>query len=209
MTSLNDFFTFPWIKILFQEHLINLDDPDAKINYHKSFQRPFRCFVKEVYDGGNFLVLTDGFNEVRAKLLPTAKTLLREKYPSFCSGQGDSLTRFLIAVTDYSFIVNQRSGMRLSMSRSSLTMLVEINKLTIILAERLQLKNLVSKRFRSKYTGDMVSVERKTPTILSDADTAQFMKYYLHKRVKAHCYEDFKYEEIINFGKINSLRKNF
>ena len=87
-------------------------------------------------------------------------------------------------------------------------MLVEINKLTIILAERLHLKDLVSKRFRSKYTGEMVSVERKTPTILSDADTAQFMKYYLHKRVKAHCYEDFKYEEILSLDQVNKFRGN-
>ena len=100
MTALNDFFTYPWIKILLQEHLYTLEDP-TNANRTKDFQRPFRAYVKEVY-GGDRMVITDGFSEVVAKLMPGCKTVLKEKYPSFCQSS-QSLTSFLIAIRSYKF----------------------------------------------------------------------------------------------------------
>jgi hypothetical protein len=62
------------------------------------FTKSFRAYVREVYDGGSFLLLNDGFNEVRARLLPECKAYLKERYPSFCYSKGDSLSKFLIVV---------------------------------------------------------------------------------------------------------------
>lgn len=104
MTALHEFFTFPWIKILFQDYLYQLDLP--KQTDEPNILKSFRAYVKDAYDGGSFLLLNDGFNEVRAKLLPECKAYLRERYPSFCYSKGDSLCKFLIVVQDYQFIVS-------------------------------------------------------------------------------------------------------
>jgi len=96
MTALNEFFSFPWIKILFQDYLYHLDLP--KETDEPVFVKSFRAYVREVYDGGSFLLLNDGFNEVRARLMPECKAYLRERYPSFCHSKSDSLSKFLIVV---------------------------------------------------------------------------------------------------------------
>lgn len=108
MTALSDFFTFPWIKILLQEHLYTLDDP-LKANKTKDYQRPFRAYIKEIYEGGNMMIITDGFNEVRAKLLPVCKSSLKERYPSFCQLYNNkSIQSFLVAIKKYRFCLKQK-----------------------------------------------------------------------------------------------------
>jgi len=70
----------------------------------KQSKKPFRAYIKEVYDGGNFFLLSDGFHECRAKLLPSAKTLLKENYPGFCQLKADSICKFLVSISDYNFV---------------------------------------------------------------------------------------------------------
>jgi hypothetical protein len=84
MTSLSQFFTFPWIKILLQEYLycLNTQQPLGQ-------KKPFRAYIKEVYEGG--FLLTDGFNECRCKLQPNARTYLKDRYPNFCQLKNDSI----------------------------------------------------------------------------------------------------------------------
>ena len=75
MTLLTDIFTFPWIKILFQDHLINLGDFNAKDNKNIQFlyqvnkkPKPFKAYIKEIKsfgkDAGEVFVMTDGYHEV-------------------------------------------------------------------------------------------------------------------------------------------------
>ena len=49
------------------------------------------------------MIITDGFNDVRAKLLPSCKSSLKEKYPSFCQLKAESLSKFLVAIKKYRF----------------------------------------------------------------------------------------------------------
>ena len=53
MTLLTDIFTFPWIKILFQDHLHSLGEASSKdsADYEFSYQankkpKPFKAYVK-------------------------------------------------------------------------------------------------------------------------------------------------------------------
>jgi len=95
-----------------------------------------------VFDGGNFLLVTDGFNDVRAKLMPSCKTLLKEKYPSFCQLNTQQLTHFLIAIKEYQFVVTQKASRKLTMSRASLNLQLEIKNLSIVMAERVPFVDL-------------------------------------------------------------------
>ena len=76
----------------------------------------------------------------------------------------------------------------------------------IIIADRIELKDMLCRSFRSKFTGAMITQERKTPSILQDPDTSQFIKYYLHNKSKKHCFEDMRYEEAPNFTSLDKLR---
>lgn len=88
------------------------------------------------------------------------------------------------------------------MNRSALQVTIEIEKMNIILADRLPLIDLIKKTFRSKFTWEMVTQERKTSKITEDPDTICFMKYLLHNRVKAKVVEEHQYEEIASFRKV-------
>ena len=90
------------------------------------------------------------------------------------------------------------------MARQSLSFYIEIKKLSIIVAERIQLTDLVRRTFKSKFNvGQIVTSDRKTPYITEDPDTLQFVKYYLHNKVKSHVLADFTYDEPCNFAKLN------
>lgn len=90
------------------------------------------------------------------------------------------------------------------MARQSLSFYIEIKKLSIIVAERIQLTDLVRRTFKSKFNvGQIVTQDRKTPYITEDPDTMQFVKYYLHNKVKAHVLKDFTFDESCNFTKLN------
>ena len=85
MTQLVDIFTFPWIKILFQDYLHNLGnnhvkDKQIEFNYQVNKKpKPFKAYIKEVggfglgADSSEVLIITDGFNEVSAKITPNCK----------------------------------------------------------------------------------------------------------------------------------------
>ena len=65
MTALNEFFTFPWIKILLQDYFYSLGNKESNGDENRRFiTKSFRAYVREVYDGGSYLILNDGFNEI-------------------------------------------------------------------------------------------------------------------------------------------------
>ena len=107
------------------------------------------------------MIVTDGFNDIRAKLLPSTKSALKERYPSFCQLKAESLTHFLIAITKYSFCLKQRGSFALN--RSALQVVVEIEAMRIVMAERVRLSDMNKRTFRSKYTREIIEHERKTP----------------------------------------------
>lgn len=88
------------------------------------------------------------------------------------------------------------------MNRSALQIHIEVEQMTIVVADRIQLIDLVKRTFRSKYTRELITQERKTHCITDDADTICFMKYLLHNKVKKSLDEDFKYEEMLPFQKV-------
>ena len=45
-------------------------------------------------------------------------------------------------------------------------MFVEIRNMKIIIADRIELKDMLCRRFKSKFTGAMITQERQTPSIL-------------------------------------------
>lgn len=80
---------------------------------------------------------------------PVCKSYLKERYPSFCQLKSDSLTKFLISVNKYRFVLKRNSSLK--MSRSTLSVVVEIEQMSIVVAERFDLKDLIKKTFRSKF----------------------------------------------------------
>ena len=80
--------------------------------------------------------------------------------------------------------------------------------MSIIVAERINLVDLVKRTFRSKFTREMITQERKTPLITDDPDTICFMKYLLHNKVKSRVFDDFKYEEMLGFSQVNSVQNS-
>ena len=85
------------------------------------------------------------------------------------------------------------------MARTSLTLSIEINKLQIVLAERIEEASLQKKKFKNKLTGELVSFQKKTPSITQDKDTASFMRYWLHRQVKMNCFGEVRYDELADF----------
>jgi hypothetical protein len=74
------------------------------------------------------------------------------------------------------------------MSRASLAVTIEIQKLIIVVAERIPLTSLLKRNTKSKFTGEMVTYQRKTPYITQDSDTVSFIKYFLHHKIKEKCF---------------------
>jgi hypothetical protein len=198
MTTLAQFFTYPWIKILFQEHLVQLTE--GKLVSKK----PFRAYVKEVYEGGQFLLLSDGFNECRAKLLPSAKTYLRDNYPSSCFQQG-TITNYLISVCEYSFCTKLKDTY--SISRASVSFFIELKLVKLIVAEAVDLKSLQLRKFKNKETGETTDYKRKTPNIADNADTMKFMKYWMHHKVKQNVSDNSRFDEFLPCKKVRKIMK--
>lgn len=120
-------------------------------------KKPFRAYIKEVYDGGNFFLLSDGFHECRAKLLPSAKTFLKENYPGFCQFKADSICKCLVSISDYNFVANQKNLNKYTMARTSLSLSIEIGKMQIIVADRIEEHLLQKKKFKNMQTGEMTT----------------------------------------------------
>ena len=74
------------------------------------------------------------------------------------------------------------------MARTSLNLSIEISKMQIIVADRIEEHLLQKKKFKNKQTGEMNTFQKKTPYITLDKDTASFMKYWLHHLVKVNCF---------------------
>ena len=91
------------------------------------------------------------------------------------------------------------------MNRSALQIQLEIEAMSIIIADRIPLLDLVKRTFRSKFSREMVTQERKTPPISEDPDTICFMKYLLHNRVKAEVVREFEYEEMNSFKQVSKF----
>ena len=51
------------------------------------------------------------------------------------------------------------------MSRASLALTIEVEKLTIVIAEKVPLTSLLQRKAKSKFTGETVTYQRKTPFI--------------------------------------------
>ena len=77
--------------------------------------------------------------------------------------------------------------------------------MTIIVADRIPLVDLIKRTYRSKFTREMVTEVRKTPPITEDPDTVCFMKYLMHNRVKKRVTKEFEYEESQSFGKVSKF----
>jgi hypothetical protein len=88
------------------------------------------------------------------------------------------------------------------MSKQHIHLGIEVEKMTIIVAQRMPLDSLLTRTVKSKFTGEMVTYIKKTPYILEDNDTSQHVKYWLHSHVKRHCFEAVTYEEIVPFDLI-------
>jgi hypothetical protein len=85
------------------------------------------------------------------------------------------------------------------MSRASLALTFEIEKLTIVIAEKVPLTSLLTRKTKSKFTGEMVTYQRKTPFITQDSDTVSFIKYLLHHKIKERCFQSVRYDETTPF----------
>ena len=59
--------------------------------------------------------------------------------------------------------------------------------------------------FRSRYTGQVVTKERKTAFVTEDVDTIAFMKYYMHNRSKRCIMKDSEYEEMNDFAEVHDI----
>ena len=92
------------------------------------------------------------------------------------------------------------------MAHSSLTITLEIEKMQIVVAERVPLVDLIKKTIRKKYSKEYFTTVRKTHPIQEDSDTQRFIKYLLHHKVKANVAEEFKYEEMPTFGQVNKFK---
>jgi len=88
------------------------------------------------------------------------------------------------------------------MSKQSMSLGIEIEQMTLILAQRIPLEQLLSRTVKSKFTGEMVTYIKKTPNVLMDDDTVQYIKYWLHCQVKRNCFNEIRYNEVCPFSLI-------
>lgn len=76
---------------------------------------------------------------------------------------------------------------------------IEIEKMSIIVATRIPLKQLLERTVKSKFTGEQVTYVRKNPYITQDPDTCSFIKYWLYAKVKRNVFRETRYDEMIPF----------
>ena len=165
-------------------------------------KKPFRAFVKEVYSGGSYLLLTDGYHEIRAKLLPAARTFLKEQYPFFCQleSKNNALEGFLVCVHKYDFVSQQMREFAFAPSQMQIG--VEIEKMTIIVAQKTSLCEILTRSGRNRQTNEPITYIKKTQYISQDKETQQYIKYYLHHFVKRQAFEAVRHDPLVKFQKV-------
>ena len=150
------------------------------------------------------MLLSDGFNECRARLLPMAKSHLRENYPSACFQQA-SIQNYLISIQEYSF--NTKLKDSYAITRSSMSFYIDLKLVKLIVAEPVDLKSLQLRKFKNKETGETSEYKRKTPNIADNADTMKYMKYWMHARVKLNIADTARFEDMLAYRHVSRLMK--
>jgi len=90
----------------------------------------------------------------------------------------------IISSDDYNFKFEYVRGTENSMSRNAIRFVIEVNKLNFVTSDKISQLDLLKKTYRSRFSGDLMFKIKQTPCITDDHDTIQFMKYFLHNRVK-------------------------
>ena len=67
----------------------------------------------------------------------------------------ESIQSFLIGVCDYNFTVHQTGDYK--MSRASLAVTIEIEKMIIVVAEKVPLTSILKRKGTNKFTGEKVT----------------------------------------------------
>ena len=115
----------------------------------------------------------------------------------------------IISSDDYEFKFEYIKGKDNCISRTALRFVIEINSLEFVTSDKISHLDMLKKTFRSRFSGDMMYKVKQTPCITDDQDTIQFMKYFLHHRVKQNIIKDNKFEELIDITDLHTEFKDF
>ena len=119
---MDGFFTLPWIKHLIKFHLTR--NVRSRNEFALSVRPPqaFKAFVKLIEQLGmsrsQDLILTDGFNEIKARMTDHCKKRIKERFPM--RNLPKELERNIISSSDFEFKLE--SGLKsqnLSMHRKT------------------------------------------------------------------------------------------